>query len=421
MTTSGSFDRRLADWLHEEAEHRVPDHLDEVLVRTVATRQRPWWSSPERWLPMDLTTPRPAVMRRGTLSHPLVALLLVALVAAALVAVAIGTRRSDLEPFGLARNGTWLGSFDGDLFRIDPRTGERTVLVGGDGFDFSPIFTRDGTRVVFVRSDGPPAEPAVLTLMAARPDGTDVRAITAPMERLDWWDTDPGGSRVAFISAGRLFVAPLDGGGARRLPTSGPVQFPTWLPPDGDEILFRLEGPTPAIMAIRPDGSGLRTLSPTPADDRFDYHSISASPDGRSVGFTRWSAGGFPKAYVLDIATGRERAIPMLQGASQWGPLAFAPDGALVAYAGILRAGRWQVVVAPADGSDPGRAVGPAWATDRGGVAGTWAFTPDGTGVLVREGDDASSRYHLIGLDDGSDVSLGSGDFGFIDIQRLAP
>ncbi|HEX6868995.1 MAG TPA: hypothetical protein VF119_09330 [Candidatus Limnocylindrales bacterium] len=185
MTTNESFDRRLADWLHEEAEHRVPDHLDAVLVRTVATRQRPWWSSPERWLPMDLTTPRPALVGRGNQLRPLVLLLILGLVIAALVAVAIGTRRSVLEPFGIARNGIYVASFDGDLYSVEPGSGERVTLVGGPSYDFSPVFTRDGTRVVFLRSDGPLTDPAILTLMTARPDGTDVRAITAPMESLD--------------------------------------------------------------------------------------------------------------------------------------------------------------------------------------------------------------------------------------------
>ena len=61
MTTNDSFDRRLSSWLERDAAGHVPDHLDEVLLHTAATRQRPWWSSPERWLPMDLTTRANAV------------------------------------------------------------------------------------------------------------------------------------------------------------------------------------------------------------------------------------------------------------------------------------------------------------------------------------------------------------------------
>jgi len=55
MTTNDTFGQHLSAWLHEEAAHRVPDHLAEILVQTAATRQRRGWSSLERWLPMDST------------------------------------------------------------------------------------------------------------------------------------------------------------------------------------------------------------------------------------------------------------------------------------------------------------------------------------------------------------------------------
>lgn len=52
MTVSDdTFGRDLERWLRDEGERRVPDHLGEVLVRTAATRQRPWWSSPEGGFP----------------------------------------------------------------------------------------------------------------------------------------------------------------------------------------------------------------------------------------------------------------------------------------------------------------------------------------------------------------------------------
>ena len=56
MTTDDRFGTTLSSWLREDAAHRVPDHLAETLVQTAATRQRPWWSSLERLLPMSSTT-----------------------------------------------------------------------------------------------------------------------------------------------------------------------------------------------------------------------------------------------------------------------------------------------------------------------------------------------------------------------------
>ena len=47
MTTNDEFERQLAGWLVDDSGHRVPEHLGEVLLHTVATRQRPWWSMVE--------------------------------------------------------------------------------------------------------------------------------------------------------------------------------------------------------------------------------------------------------------------------------------------------------------------------------------------------------------------------------------
>ena len=87
MTTRDTFGRDLSQWLREEGEHRVPDHLAEVLMQTAATRQRPWWSSLERWLPMDLTT-RASTLAPTRLGRViLVGLLILAIVGLAIRAV----------------------------------------------------------------------------------------------------------------------------------------------------------------------------------------------------------------------------------------------------------------------------------------------------------------------------------------------
>ena len=55
MTLHDGFDRTVSDWLDDQAGHGMPSYLDEILVQTTRTRQRPWWSSPERWLPVQST------------------------------------------------------------------------------------------------------------------------------------------------------------------------------------------------------------------------------------------------------------------------------------------------------------------------------------------------------------------------------
>ena len=421
MTTDDRFGRDLSAWLHEDGEHRVPDHLGEVLVHTAATRQRSWWSSPERWLPVD-TTFRPRLLPVPPAGRILlVAALILALLVAAILAA--GSRPRLPEPFGLARNGDIVTSRDGDLFLMDGLAVQPRSVEVGEGFDFSPIFSRDGTKMVFLRSDGPIAEPAILTMYVANADGSDARALTPPTESLDWFDWSPDGTRIAYMARGALFVVDVASGELDRLPGAGRVHFPTWLPPDGKEILFRVESAHPGIFAIAPDGtSKRRAISTTPANNEFDYQSIAVSPDGAKITFTRWSSNGRPRVFALDVATGQEMALPTATGASQ-GTAVFSPDGKLVAYARVDPRGTYQIVVADANGSGNERTIGakrPAQ-LETGSVDASWAFAPDGTALLVRYGNDEHGSTHLLPLDGSPGTSLGSGGFEFVDVQRLAP
>ena len=56
MTYNDGFDRTVSEWLTDHAGYSKPDYLDEVLSRTTRTRQRPAWSSLERWLPVQSIT-----------------------------------------------------------------------------------------------------------------------------------------------------------------------------------------------------------------------------------------------------------------------------------------------------------------------------------------------------------------------------
>ena len=423
MTTNDAFGRVLTAWLDEDAPHHVADHLDEVLQLTAATRQRPAWSSPERWLPMDLTTRIPSVRSPSAALRPIALLIVLALLVAALVAVAIGTRQRSLEPFGLARNGTWVSSADGDLYTIDPVTGANAPLVVDAGFDFSPIFSRDGTRIAFLRSDGPIGNPAILTLMVANADGSAVHAVTEPIQALDWWDWSPDGTRIAFMASALLFVVDTATGDTIRLDAGGRVHFPTWLPPDGRQIVFRHGTGRPGIWAVNPDGTGLTELSKTTPNNEYDFQSPALSPDGTTITFTRWSTGGIPRVYALDVATGSERVFPTASGTSQRGWAPFSPDGSLIAYQQLLRDGASQLVVAASDGSGEARPVGPGMPANNEGnpIDVSVLFTPDGTALIVRYGTDDGGTTHRLPLDGSAGSIISEGTFEFVDVQRVAP
>ena len=64
-----SIDRVLADWLDEGPEHGPREGLERALAATRRVGQRPGWTLPERWLPMQLTMTRTRRSVRSSRSH----------------------------------------------------------------------------------------------------------------------------------------------------------------------------------------------------------------------------------------------------------------------------------------------------------------------------------------------------------------
>jgi Tol biopolymer transport system component len=421
MTTDDRFARNLSAWLVEDGAHRVPDHLAEVLVHSAATRQRPWWSSPERWLPVD-TTLRPRPFNLPSAGRLLTVALLV-LLAAAIAVFAIGSQQHRLPPpFGLARNGAIIGSRNGDLSRFDVKTGEATLLLGDPAFDFGATYSRDGTKFAFLRSaERPPADgPALLTLMLANADGSDLHAITAPTRALDWLDWSPDSERFAYIANGVLKVVDTATGVSTVLHTGQSAHMALWLPPTGDDIIFRRESSVPGIFALKPDGSGLREISQTPPVNDSDFGSLAVAPDGSRIAFTRWSSNGSPHVHSIDLATGADVTYPTSSLGTH--EAVFSPDGTSITYATVIPGQGTQLAIASADASGGERMIGPVVprAAD-GPVPAFWNFTPDGTALVARFGTDEGGTTYLIPLDGSDSRILDTGAFEFVDVQRLAP
>jgi hypothetical protein len=420
------FERRVREWLHADAEHRVPDHLEAVLRLTSVQRQRPAWSSLERWLPMD-TTFRPRLFQTPRFSQVLVVGALILALVATLILYA-GTQQHRLPPpFGPARNGIVLSSGNGDIVEVDPASLARTTLVGGPTFDFGPGFSRDGTKLSFVRvapSDcGKPD--CGLYLMVANLDGSDIRQLTPGMPALDWADWSPDGSKFAFLTSnpngpGRvLSVVNVDGSGLK-IDTVGRPLYPAgWLPPNGDEIVIRGDHAKPrdppvGIYAVHLDGTGLRPLTTRPAHSDDDYQRVAVSPNGRLIAYTD---DGMPAhEHILDLGTGEDRILP---GDGQLGGI-FSPDGTKIAYLRGVGGDLLQLVVAPVDGSSTGVLLGKAagWGAD-GPTINNYSWTADGTAILANYDSEKVARE--LPIDGSTPIDLDHGDLALPAMQRLAP
>lgn len=147
----------------------------------------------------------------------------------------------------------------------------------------------------------------------------------------------PDGSRLAFISNrdgnDEVYVLDLASGAANSVsPHPGKDGHPKWSAA-GDWLVFnrtfdpadRTGDVDSAILRVRPDGSGLETISDTPNIETFP----SFSPDGGAVAFVEWfpDEAGDParngEIVVVEIASGARLNLtrsPEFDGWPYWSP-----------------------------------------------------------------------------------------------------
>jgi Tol biopolymer transport system component len=347
MTSERRLATQLPSIIGEIARGPYPDYIDDVLAGTARRRQRPRWTFPERWLPMDIAV-QPLQGGRRVPWRPLalLALLVVALAGAVLLA---GGRPRVAPPFGRAANGLVAYASGGDIKAVDVVTRKKMTLIAGPEDDSAPVYSADGARFAFGRS----AAGDRFDLLVARSDGTGLVKLTpTPLLDLGHWSFSPDGRSVVAVATvggrSQLLIVPSDGSAAPRFFDVGPG-WDWWSPryrPDGSEILF-VGTPNRATF------SGL---------------------------------------HAVDPATGVVRTIVEGSSATEVSGAAWSPDGSQVAY-GVHDARRpdtsaWVHVVA-ADGTGDMRLAAPADVLSIDGLA----WSNDATRLVVVEATDSDGQH----------------------------
>lgn len=290
MTPIDRFERHLPSALTDLAAPQTPDYLTDILGRTARTRQRPAWASIERWLPVELVTQRVPTTRMPW--RQLGVLALIALLLAVAIAAYVGSQQRKLPPpFGQASNGSIVFSKDGDILSADLATGATRVIVGGPSRDIDPVFSLDGTRLLFGRQADDNV--TLKTLYIARDDGSGLKPLTAkPLVDLRTWSFSPDGRSVTAFAIGddgnSIVIIPADGSAE---PTYYPVfttsdDSPPQFRPDGSEIMFIGQDPAQAfrgVYALVLATKEVRTIVAPKTD--MDIHGASWSPDGLHVAY----------------------------------------------------------------------------------------------------------------------------------------
>jgi dipeptidyl aminopeptidase/acylaminoacyl peptidase len=164
----------------------------------------------------------------------------------------------------------------------------------------------------------------------------------------------------------------------------------------------------------------LRQISTGPGAGEDDYQDLAVSPDGTRVAYRESGLQAFFRIHVLDLRTGTDRVLPgPTRTTAQTSPK-FSPDGRAIVYLRFDTDHTLQLVVAPADGSGTGIALGPHGSLGPdGSTINNYDFTPDGTAVIAN--DDTAKVVRKLPVDGSPGSVLSHGALAFATYQRLAP
>lgn len=290
MTSTQRLERDLPQILDDLATGPYPDYIDDVLLITARRRQRPAWTLPERWIPMDFVTSRVSTPTPRLPWRQLAVIALIVALTVAALAVYVGSRPRPPAPFGLAATGMLIYSDQGDIYGRDAVDASPRLLVGGAAEEQAWWFSRQGTSFAFVRV-GSGSAPS--SLWIADPAGLNQRRLDGEYRLVDWLQWSPLGDVIAVGSRetglGIITLVPTDGSPALRLDLGIEATQPSWRPPNGEQLSFRgrdLDGWGQYL--INRDGSGLQRLVITTERmfrTEFDVRDAKWSPDGRFLLF----------------------------------------------------------------------------------------------------------------------------------------
>jgi Tol biopolymer transport system component len=408
MTEIDRLDRELTAWFSETAAPRVPDYVDDIVRQAAPLRQRPRWTFPARWIPMTIIafsgrTGRPVPWRAiGVLA-------LVGLLIGATVAIYVGTRPRVPAPFGRAANGVIAEVLDGDIVAVDPTSGVARPVITGPTVDHDPRYSRDGTRVAFLRDVG-----NGMAIVVADTDGRDQRVVSEPFATVDpdgiMWSPDghwiaASATPVGQDSSHGLYLVDTTDGGSRALSIDYAGIESYWRPPDGRTLLFHgNRNGVSGLFLVTPETGAVEAL-PTRRSSGT-VRPLGWAPDGTAVLYRLDDEPDDAQTYVLDLSTRQETVLPVAFGR-------ISNDGHVVA--GVVGD---QLCVMPVTGGDC-RSIGAGGQAPDGTSSHTWFWSPDDQAIVISRGE--GRRPILIDTVTGraSFVAwLGSGPESW---QRVAP
>lgn len=436
MTSFERFENRLPAMLDDLAVPRLPDYADDLFARTAATRQRPGWTFPERWLPMS------ALSRRFAAVPPVpwrIGVAVALLIAAAIVALIVaGSRIARVPPpFGPASNGGIPYISNGNVYVGDLRTGTSRLLVDSPEDTGHPLFSPDGTRLMYIQG-APGTTPPSINIFSVRSDGADTRLVTPkPIVDADWkwigWTPDSQRIGVIYPVHGVNQFEMFDASGngtVQRLSAAAGLTSIAFRPPTASQILFRAPARSSSgidgygLYVVDADGSGRRMLAePAVANDGLDLTSATYSADGSQIFVNRWTSDaslgdpGCCQLFVMNADGTGEHKFVANPGNAWDGDASVSPDGKWVAFHHQPNdAAARGVFIARSNGTGPLIESGPP-------VSGLplFVWAPDSSKLFMYPLDNSNAPGYLLDPEGGPWTATPWRQENDLDWQRVAP
>ena len=424
------FDQALPSLFVELASASVPEYLEAAIERASSRPQRPAWTYPGRWLPVDITTQAVPAARMPWRQLGILALIGLLLVVAA-VAYVGSQRNRPAPPFGIARNGAIAMVRDGDIVTVDHATSTITQITSGPDIDSAPIYAPDGTKIGFQRAvEGQPDKTRIMVVDA---DGTGLIEVTEePLSLAQLWGFSPDGQTLlatASVDGGtKILIQPVDGTGE---PTVLDVGLPSdpdgvepisFRPPDGREILA-MPAPDPAkgrgIVAIGFDTGEARTIiEPSAGVDMFG---AAWSPNGDAVTFGRYTSDGV-RARIVNADGTNDRLIDPAGVDPYDIALRWSNDGTRLLFLRMSAELIGQPSVLTIDGSKADVELRCGSTDGACDAEVVWIWSPDDAALLgTHEAVDGSTTYYVADPQTGLITPTDWTGTGHTTWQRLAP
>jgi Tol biopolymer transport system component len=365
-------DRDLELWFHETARPRTPDYTSDILRQTALARQRPRWTFLERWLPKSVTLDRVPIQPLPW--RAMGVLVVLALLATVAVAIYVGSRPKVPAPFGAAANGLVAYASGGDIYTVEPATGERRLVIAGDTEDHDPRWSLDGTRLAFVRDIE-----AGSTLVTTSSDGSNqvvakmVEGVRIDPDGIAW---SPDGRHVALAAdvgdSPVVYVVDAVDGSLTTLAIDRQLEV-YWRPPNGRQLMFSGADATGVGLYLVSLEHGTQVRLSASSQPEAMLRPLGWTPDGHRF---VWSDHG-SVTHVTDATTGEDTVIAVAFGH-------VSNDGTRIA--GLLGEGEDQrVCVASIDGG-PCIRIGDGSTLYEGTHHEGLYWSPDDRWIITRPG-----------------------------------